>query len=98
MNIAGVWRRGSEGNRGGRICALGTVATAALLIGAAPANATEAIPAADAPADSITVTATRIPQSVIDVPATVSVIDADKIGASSRPRRPSPRRARPSPR
>ncbi len=47
------------------------------MAGAGPALAADA--GADAPADSITVTATRIPQPVATVPATVSVIDAGQI-------------------
>jgi hemoglobin/transferrin/lactoferrin receptor protein len=75
MRIRGEWR-GSAWNRDGGARALGAVATsAAFLIGATPARADDAA----SPADNITVTATRIPQSVLDVPATVSVIGADTI-------------------
>lgn len=46
---------------------------------ASPALAADATASDSPPADSITVTATRIPQSVLDVPATVSVINAGTI-------------------
>lgn len=51
----------------------------ALIAGATPALAAGNAPMAADDGDAITVTATRIPQSVQDVPATVTVIDEQKI-------------------
>jgi hemoglobin/transferrin/lactoferrin receptor protein len=58
---------------------LGTAAWVVVLMVPAAALAADAAPGGEAGPDTITVTATRQPQPVTEVPATVTVFDADKI-------------------
>lgn len=75
MGSGGKFRRGSVVQG-----ASGLSGLAIALVAASPGLAQEsAAPASDPASQDITVTATRTPQNVLDVPATVTVIDADEI-------------------
>lgn len=63
----------------GRDVLFGSAAILTAFLSANEAFGADAAPGGEAGPDTITVTATRTPQKVTEVPATVSVFDADKI-------------------